>query len=166
MAGQATRRWQKFPNFIEYANDCTTFQHKTEATLMRAWSLAVHELVHSKSPTLRIPTENLDFELHGASLLWVFDTAEWSYEFIWEVLAVNQSEFKILLDAIISRSVLPVHIELLEKHDNHARIEHRWFNVPWGILPAYRSAPSLQSYEPMRIQDPLYGIYWSLVQFQ
>ena len=50
--------------------------------------------------------------------------------FIWEVLATNQSEFKILLDAVINRNVLPVHIELLEKHDNHVRIDHRWINVP------------------------------------
>jgi hypothetical protein len=155
----------KFPNFIEYVNDCTTFQRKTEATLIRAWRLAVHELAHSKSLMIGIPTEDLHVESHAASLLWIFDTAEWSYEFIWEVLATNQSEFKILLDAVINRSVLPVHIELLEKHDNHVRIEHRWINVPWGILPSYRSDPSLQSYERMRIQDPLDGIYWSLGKF-
>jgi hypothetical protein len=82
MAGKVTGRWQNFPNFIEYANDCTTFKDKTEATLRRAWWLSVHELAHSESPMLRIPTENLHFEFPAASLLWVFDTAEWSYEFI------------------------------------------------------------------------------------
>jgi hypothetical protein len=165
LSSRVRGRWQKFPTFIEYANDCTTFQRKTEATLTRAWWLAGHDLVHSRSLVIGIPTENLCFETHPARYLWMFDVAEWSFEFIWEVLATNQSEFKILLDAVINRNVLPVHIELLEKHDNHVRIEHRWINVPWGILPSYRSDPSLLPYERMRIQDPLDGIYWSLGKF-
>jgi hypothetical protein len=165
MAGRVTGRWQKFPNFIEYANDCTTFQRKTEATLTRAWWLAVQDLAHSQSLTVGIPTESLRFESYTASLLWVFDTAEWSYEFIWEELSTNQSEFKGLLDAIINRDVLPVHIELLEKHDNHVRIDNCWLYTPWEILPSYRFGPSLQSYEHMRIQDPLDGIYWPLGKF-
>ena len=165
MAGRVTGRWEEFPNFIKYANDCTTFQAKTEASLTRAWLLTTDELVFSKSPILSIPSENLHFELPAASLLWMFDTAEWSDEFVWETLSENQSEFKGLLDAVINRDILPIHIELLEKHDNHVRIDHRWIYISWGILPVLYSNPSLKTYERMRIQDPLDGIYWSLGKF-
>jgi hypothetical protein len=165
MAGQATRRWPKFPNFIEYANDCTTFQGQTAATLKRAWSLAFHELDRSTTPTLGIPTRNLHSASHTSILLWVFDPGDWSYESVWKFLAVNQNEFRILLDAVINRSVLPVHIKLLKKHDNHVRIEYHWINKPGGILLSYHCDPCLQSHDHMRIHDPLDGIYWSLGNF-
>jgi hypothetical protein len=61
MAGRVTGRWQKFPKFIEYANDGTTFQRKTEATLTRARWLAGNDLVHSRSLVTEIPKEKSTF---------------------------------------------------------------------------------------------------------
>ena len=146
-----TGRRQKFPNFIEYANDSTTFQCKTEATLERAWWLTVDEFI----PVKRDPASNLPwklrFEPYPQNLLWIYDIAKWSDEFIWKELSSNQFEFKMLLDAIINKCILHVHVELLEKHDNHVRIYNCWLYKASGMLSSYRSSASLQPHEYLRM---------------
>jgi hypothetical protein len=165
MAGKVSGRRQKFPNFIEYANDCTTFQCMTEATLERAWWLAIDEFIPVKRDPARNSPWKLKFEAYPQNLIWIYETAKWSYKFIWEMLLSNQVDFKILLDAIINKCVVSIHVELLEKHDNHVRIYNSWLYRPCEIFPSHRSGPSLQPNEYIRLQDPLDGIYWSLGKF-
>jgi hypothetical protein len=164
-----TRRWQKFLNFIEYANDQVTFQRNTEATRTRARQLAFHVFIYPESLTAGIPTGKLHPQRSVLNDLWIFDSVNWPRDFVWEALATNQSGFKMLLDGMINGYVSSEHFQCLEKHASHVWMKPGWANMGPLQLEAIRlSRPansSLQYYERSSIQDPLDGIYWELREF-
>jgi hypothetical protein len=164
-----TRRWPKFLNFIEYANDQVTFQRNTEATRTRARQLAFHAFIYPEGLTVGIPTGKLHPQPSVLNDLWIFDSVKWPRDFVWEALATNQSEFKMLLDGMINGYVISEHFQCLEKHASHVWMKPGWANMGPLQLEAIRlSRPansSLQYYERSSIQDPLDGIYWELREF-
>ena len=169
MAGRETGRWEKFPNFIEYANDCTAFQHKTEDTLQRAWVLAFNVFLNPGKLTPRCRTGNLPPMIAISLNLAGPDGKVWTNDIVWEVLAINQCEFRMFLNGMISGFVPLIHLKWLDQHANHLWMHPYWANIGPGelqkLLLSCFPNPGFQYYELIRIHDPLDGLYWQLREF-
>jgi hypothetical protein len=159
------RRWLKFPNFIEYANDEKTFQQQTNATLERAWELAFYAVQYVQKQTL---TSSSGKKHSGQSPLRVMSSVDmeyWTKEEVWETLAAHQEEFQMLLDGVIVGSVNSVHLQWLQRHSGHLRMEPAWANLPEEISSDLLLVPGVHYLERLRVHDPLDGLYWELQGF-
>jgi hypothetical protein len=166
---ESTRRWEKFPNFIEYANDRVTFQINIEATRTRAMELALHVFIYPNNLIEDVPTKNLLYPAWKLINRMISDISKWSNDFIWKTLEENQSEFRMLLDEVIKDEVISEHFQCLQKHATHISMQPSWANMGPPRVGATRLArpanSSVRYYECRRIQDPLDGIYWELQEF-
>jgi hypothetical protein len=161
-----TRRWQKFPNFIEYANDRLTFQHKTEETAENAWRLACRPIQFYQRTYTYIGSQGWlsYFKQPISPPTSFFFSDTWVPDNVWEVLATHQGKFKILLDRIIRGHLEVVHIEWLEEHSGHLHIYPLWKNLPRG-LPLDFLPGGQHYYERVAARDPLDGLYQELQEF-
>jgi hypothetical protein len=169
MARRVTGRWQKFPTFIEYANDCITFQHKTEATLQRAWQLAVHIFFDPKGLAPGTWLGNLSSRQPIPLIRLGLDISTWTNDAVWEMLATNQKHLQVLLDGMIKGFVRPTYLQWLDQHANHFWMHPSWANIGPGELQSMLLScfpnPGSQYYEHLQIYDPLDGLYWQLREF-
>jgi hypothetical protein len=171
MVSSRTKKWVKFPGFLQYANDRTCLGRKTKAHLEWAWRLSV--------PT--IPRA-------GGSL--------WSRHDAWEQLHRHQQAFRMFLDAIINSRdkpalLTPELMRLLTEHCNHIGLESRWDGSPEFVrrqsaqryadreklaevlaakeyqieAKALPVAPPLRYREYLTPSDPLDGFDWELREF-
>jgi len=169
MAGKVTGRWQKFPSFIEYANDSTTFQCKTQAALQHTsiWTTLI--FLDLKSPTIGIRTRKLHRQPSFSRIILFQGRAKWSRDLAWEALATNQNEFKMLLEGIIKGNLSHIHLQLLEEHASHLWTHPCWPNLSreklHGLILIGFHERGLKYYEYMQIRDPLDGLYWQLREF-
>jgi hypothetical protein len=160
-----TRRWQKFPNFIDYANEDQTFREHTKATSARAWELATCALQYIQKQTSRISSGK---KRSGPSVLRVMGSVNvegWKQEEVWEALADHQQEFRLLLDGVIAGHVHPVHLQWLQKHSGHLRMAPDWAHLSEEIPPDLLRGAGLAYFERLRVHDPLDGLYWELQGF-
>ena len=166
MVGKVTRRWQKFPNFIEYANDRMTFQHKTEETAENAWRLACRPIqFYQRSYTYIGSQTRLSYfkkPISPPTSFFFSDT--WKPDNVWEVLATHQGKFNLLLDGIIRGHVEAVHIQWLQEHSGHLQIYPMWQNLP-RELPLDLLPGGQHYYEGVAALDPLDGLYRELQEF-
>jgi Family of unknown function (DUF6076) len=169
MAGKVTGQWQKFPSFIEYVNDSTTFQSKTQATLQHTSRWTTLIFLDLKSPTIGIRTRKLHRQPSFSRIILFQGRAKWSRDLAWEALATNQNEFKMLLDGIINGNFSHVHLQLMEEHASHLWTHPCWANLSreklLGLILIGFHDRGLQYYEYMQIHDPLDGLYWQLREF-
>ena len=161
-----TRRWQKFPNFIEYANDRLTFQHKTEEAAENAWRLACRPIqFYQRSYTYIGSQARLSYfkkPISPPTSFFFSDT--WVPDNVWEVLATHQEKFTMLLDEIIRGHLEAVHIQWLQEHSGHLHIYPLWQNLPRG-LPLDILPDRHHYYEGVSARDPLDGLYQELQEF-
>jgi hypothetical protein len=169
MAGKVTGQWQKFPSFIEYVNDSTTFQRKTQAALQHTWRWTTLIFLDLKSPTIGIRTRKLHRQPSFSRIILFQGRAKWSRDMAWEALATNQNEFKMLLDGIINGNFSHVHLQLMEEHASHIWTHPSWANLSreklHGLILIGFHDRGLQYSEYMQIHDPLDGLYWQLREF-
>ena len=169
MAGKVTGRWQKFPSFIEYANDNETFQRKAQDTRpsVSRWTTLI--FLDLKSPTLGIRTGKLNLERSFSRIILFGGRAKWSRDMAWEALATNQDEFKMLLDGVINGNLSHIHLQLMEEHASHLWTHPCWANLSreklHGMILLGFNERGLKYFEYLQIEDPLDGLYWQLRQF-
>jgi hypothetical protein len=171
MVSSRTKKWVKFPGFVQYANDRTCLGRKTTAHLEWAWKLSLPAL-----PRV------------GGSL--------WTRQDAWEQLRSHQQDFRAFLDALIdSRDkpalLTPELMRMLSEHCNHVRLESLWDGSPELVrrqsaqryadreklaevlaakgyqigLKAPAAAPPLRYQEYLTPSDPLDGFYWEVREF-
>jgi hypothetical protein len=169
MAGGVKGRWQKFPSFIEYANDSSTFQRNTEDTQLDASRFATFIFLDLKSPTIGICKGKVNLQPSFSRIILLHGRVKWSLDMACEALATNQDEFKILLDGVINGNLSHTHLQLMEEHASHLWTHPCWANLsreklPGMILLGFHDR-GLKYYEYMQIEDPLDGLYWQLREF-
>jgi Family of unknown function (DUF6076) len=181
MAAAGTKKWAKFPRFVEYANARERFQEKTPANMQWAQDLSI-PLLGRSSGSVRTPED------------------------VWEVLRAHQPGFHQFLDAIIGSRDKPTLItremmQTLTEHCAHMVLESRWDWTPakireqeaqrdtmkaaarraamrdrlaakWGvpeselpIVPPPPRTPPPRYHEKWTPTDPLDGFYWDLREF-
>jgi hypothetical protein len=169
MAGKVTGQWQKFPSFIEYANESTTFQYKTQTALEHTSMWTTLIFLGLKSPTIGIRKRKLHRQPPFSRIILFQGRAKWSKDMAWEALASNHNEFKMLLDGIIKGNFSHVHLQLMEEHASHLWTHPCWANLSreklHGLILTGFYNRGLQYCEYIQIQDPLDGLYWQLREF-
>ena len=161
--------WEKFPSFVEYANEQRHFLVLTSDALQWAHRLAIPLVGGGRIP--------------------------WSPEQAWEQLRAHQSLFQAFLQALIAGRPTQQQMDLLTTHCNHIVLTSSWDSRPEAVRiaevqryndPAVYEASRqkrlaqgraplaappqprtpLPRYSEMRTpQDPLDGVYWDLREF-